>query len=731
MQRLNPKYIRIALIAVSILIVVLLIGGFVAYSKREVMLQKVIAKVKAKAKKDHNLDVKIEGEHFTGLATVAFDAITIVPQGRDSLLKINNFVVGVKLFPLIFGNVKLAEVDMQDGWLNLTDLKGVKNFDFLFRKKKDSTATKSKVDLGEVADNLIKQVLYKIPDNLDMKSFRTIYTNDSSKVTIGVTALIKDGRLTSNIKVNNSDTIWHFAGTMHPSDKNIDISLFADKGKITLPFVEKRFKARVSFDTITTKLNKVDNGGGETKIYSTLSARNLVVNHAALSTTDIVIPSGAIEANIFVGPNYVSVDSSSVIRLKNMTANPYIKYTLNPVKIYEMKVNTGWQNAQDLFDCFPGGTFETLQGIKVVGKLNYKLNFYLDASNPKDVQFDSRLDKDGFKVVGYGKTDFSRLNKPFIYIPYEKGKPMPARDISPKNPNYTPIDQIAPDLRNAVLTAEDPTFYRHNGFVEEAFRKSLATDYIEKKFKRGGSTISMQLVKNAFLSRNKTISRKMEEMLIVWLLENNRIMTKSRMLEVYFNIIEWGRNVYGIGEASRYYFGKTPAELSLGESIYLASIVPKPKSGLYAFLPDGSLNPRLGYYFNLIGNLMEGHGLTAHRDSSYYGMYSVQLKESLRRQIHPDDSANVGRLLRPGTDDEDDDEGPVLINPAAPPQQDAEPEKKPGLFKRILSVFKKDTTDDPKVDTAGKTPKQIRQEKRELKRLQKEREKALKEKGQL
>lgn len=731
MQRLNPKYIRIAIITLVSLLVLLIIGGFIAYSKREVLLQKAIAKAKAKAKKDYNLDVQLINPHFTGLSTVAFTSITVVPQNRDSLLSITKFEVGVKLFPLLFGNVKLAEVNMETGNLNLTNIKGVKNFDFLFRKKKDSTSTGKKADLADLADNLINQVLYKIPDNLEMKSFRVSYTDDSSRVTVATSATIKDGKLTSNIKINNSDTLWHFAGKMHPSDKNIDISLFSDKGKITLPFVEKRFHARVSFDTITTRLNKVENSDGETRIFSTLSARNLVVNHQALSVNDIVVPQGAVDANIFVGPNFVSLDSSSVIYLKKLTAHPYLKYTLNPVKIYEMKVNTGWVNAQDMFDSFPGGTFESLQGIQVAGKLNYKMNFYLDTANPKDVQFDSRLDKDGFKVVKYGVTDFGKLNGDFIYTPYEKGKPMPPRIISNANPNYTPLEEIAPDLRNAVMTAEDPTFYKNNGFVEEAFRKSLATDYIEKKFKRGGSTISMQLVKNAFLSRQKTLARKMEEILIVWMIESNRIMTKNRMLEVYFNIIEWGRNVYGIGEASRYYFGKTPAELTLGESIYLASIVPKPKSGLYAFLPDGTLNPRLTYYFNTIGNLMEGHGLTAHRDSSNYGLYTVRLKESLRRLINPADTGNVSRILKPG---DEDDENDMPVTQFTPPAPAPEPEKKPNFFQRLFGGGKKkDTTkaDEPKVDTAGKTKKQIRQEKRELKRQEKERQKELKERGLL
>jgi len=101
-----------------------------------------------------------------------------------------------------------------------------------------------------------------------------------------------------------------------------------------------------------------------------------LLNHSGLAANDIVVPDGSIEANVFVGTNYVSLDSSSVIHLKKMSAHPFIKYTLNPVKIYELKINTGWLNAQDIFDSFPNGMFESLDGIKVAGKLNYGFNFY-------------------------------------------------------------------------------------------------------------------------------------------------------------------------------------------------------------------------------------------------------------------------------------------------------------------------------------------------------------------
>ena len=742
MRRVNPKYIRIGGIVAAALLLILFIAGYIAYSKREALLQHEITKAKAAAKKDYNLDLEIGSATFNGLSTVAFSDITVVPAQRDSLLSIKKFEISVKLLPLIVGEIKLGDMVLQNAHLNLTDINHVKNFDFLFKRKKDADTTqKTKVDLSELSNKLINEVLYKIPDNLDLKNFLVSFTNDSASFKVLTqAALIKNGHLTSTININNGAATWHVEGRMHPSDKDIDLKLFADGKKVQLPYIDRKYKLKVMFDTLSTRLTKVEHSSGETRIYGYWGVRNLSINQPGVSSSDIVLPDASINANVFVGQNYVSVDSSSVIRIKKLTAHPYVKYTLNPVKIYELKVNTGWINAQDIFDALPQGMFDSLDGMQVAGKLNYNLNFFLNTADPDNVAFDSRLNKDGFRIIRYGKIDLSKLNSPFVYTPYEKGKPMPSRMIGPSNPDFTPLEDISPNLRNAVMTAEDPSFYSNNGFVEEAFRKSLATDYKEKRFKRGGSTISMQLVKNAFLSREKTVARKVEEMLIVWMLVNNHIMTKNRMLEVYFNIIEWGRNVYGIGEGARYYFGKTPSNLTIGESIYMASIVPHPKTGLYAFMPDGTLRPGLAGYFNLIGNLMAGHGY-AQRDSSYYGFADVRLKPSLRREVAPVASSVADSLMNQNNDDD------------APPVVIAEPAKKPNFFQRLFG--KKDTTekkeeakpldakaklkadieklkDDEKkkeaaIDTAGKTRKELRQERRRLRDEEKAQEKALKD----
>lgn len=145
---------------------------------------------------------------------------------------------------------------------------------------------------------------------------------------------------------------------------------------------------------------------------------------------------------------------------------------------------------------------------------------------------------------------------------------------------------------------------QHGGFVEEAFRESIVTNIKQRRFARGGSTISMQLVKNVFLSRNKSVSRKIEEVLIVWLMERQRLVSKERMFEVYLNIIEWGPNVYGIGEAARFYFNKSPDELTLAESIFLASLIPSPKHFKYRFDETGQLKPYMANFFRLVSGRM-------------------------------------------------------------------------------------------------------------------------------
>ena len=216
------------------------------------------------------------------------------------------------------------------------------------------------------------------------------------------------------------------------------------------------------------------------------------------------------------------------------------------------------------------------------------------------LRFSSDLVGQGFSNTDYGNTGLGRMNEEFEYTAYEHDMPVRTFAIGPSNPNFRSLERISPLLQMAILQSEDGGFFYHQGFLPGAIQEALAYDLQVGRFARGGSTISMQLVKNIFLNRHKNIARKLEEALLVWLIENQRITSKERMYEVYLNIVEWGPLVYGACEASRFYFDKEPSDLTVNEAIFLASIIPKPKHFRSVFNPDATLKENQAGYFQLL-----------------------------------------------------------------------------------------------------------------------------------
>jgi len=126
----------------------------------------------------------------------------------------------------------------------------------------------------------------------------------------------------------------------------------------------------------------------------------------------------------------------------------------------------------------------------------------------------------------------------------------------------------------AVTTSEDAGFFAHAGFDFDELRNALAAGAEAGRVVRGGSTISQQLAKNLYLTRERTLARKVREAVITVGLEAT--VPKARLLEIYLNVIEWGPGIHGIGPAARHWFGKDVRDLSPGEAAFLASVIPNP-----------------------------------------------------------------------------------------------------------------------------------------------------------
>lgn len=155
-----------------------------------------------------------------------------------------------------------------------------------------------------------------------------------------------------------------------------------------------------------------------------------------------------------------------------------------------------------------------------------------------------------------------------------KGQYHPLK-VGPKSAYWTPSAAIPPEMKWAVILAEDANFYRHEGIDVKAIKNAIKHDLEKKSFDRGASTITQQVAKNLFLSREKTISRKIKEVILARRMEEE--LTKGRILELYLNVVELGPMVYGVGHGARYYFGKPASALTPRECAFLAAMLPGPR----------------------------------------------------------------------------------------------------------------------------------------------------------
>gem|GEM_PF-3414490 len=167
------------------------------------------------------------------------------------------------------------------------------------------------------------------------------------------------------------------------------------------------------------------------------------------------------------------------------------------------------------------------------------------------------------------------LSMPFTYYPLTKnGRSERGFQTGPMTKNWIDYKKVPYSQRRLIQVSEDASFFVHKGVDLEAIKAAVVAGLTSTSQVRGGSTLTQQLVKNLFLSRDRTALRKVQEIFLTFLLESS--LSKENIFELYMNVIEWGPNIYGLAKASQYYFGKSHNQLSLREMAYLTSIIPGP-----------------------------------------------------------------------------------------------------------------------------------------------------------
>jgi membrane peptidoglycan carboxypeptidase len=271
---------------------------------------------------------------------------------------------------------------------------------------------------------------------------------------------------------------------------------------------------------------------------------------------------------------------------------------------------------QRVLDALPAELTPFLQGFKVAGTFSTDLHTAIDLADLEaPVDLGGKVGIEGCKVTqapDWGNAD--RLLRSFEQtVEYEPGKWM-TFVVGPENQDFVPYAELSPHLVRAIISSEDFGFMRHKGFIPAEFRSALRQNLQRGYFRLGASSITMQMVKNVLLSREKTLSRKLQEMFLTWYLEHH--LSKERILEIYFNVIEFGPGIYGIGRAARHYFGKSARDLTPREAAFFSSILPNPKRRYIQFChASGQVDAKWDTYLKRI--LRKNHERKFMSDAEY------------------------------------------------------------------------------------------------------------------
>ncbi len=264
---------------------------------------------------------------------------------------------------------------------------------------------------------------------------------------------------------------------------------------------------------------------------------------------------------------------------------------LSAVRTFTAEVDFPEQDCGQLFAAIPKELVPHLAEAVFQGSLWFRGAFKVDLEDiRKTIKLDLSGDWDRCRAVSFGPTvNVDALKRDdFVHRVVVKGEDLGVV-VGPGTDAFTQLHRIPKYVQAAAWGTEDLAFFKHHGFKLSLIRRAVILLLERGYFAYGGSTVSQQLVKNLFLYRAKTLSRKLEEAIITWHME--KTLSKDRILELYLNCIEFGPKIWGIKRAAKIYFGKRPDQLSPLEGAFIMANKPDPPYGYYMYR-RGKVNDR-------------------------------------------------------------------------------------------------------------------------------------------
>jgi hypothetical protein len=258
----------------------------------------------------------------------------------------------------------------------------------------------------------------------------------------------------------------------------------------------------------------------------------------------------------------------------------------------------------DLLASVPSEIRGPLDGMAMTGTFGGHAHLALDLAAPPGEGVDLALDlaNDCDVTAEPPAADVTQLATTSEHVFADGSRARVGKD----EPGWVAIRRLRSQVTDAFVSAEDARFFDHHGFDLHQIARSLEVNLRDRKLSRGGSTISQQLIKNAFLTQRRTLDRKIQEAILTWRLEAR--LDKRTILERYLNIIELGPHVFGIGAAAHYWFDSTAHDLTVRQAAFLAALTAEPASMSYRVRHAGGLDPESASRVDVILRAMRKHG---------------------------------------------------------------------------------------------------------------------------
>lgn len=525
-------------------------------------------RIKLELKQKYNKSIDFKSIRFWKFPGFVIKEIEYYDVSKDFSITISALYCKFEMLKLLRRQTIFKEVIIEDGSMKMKR-SGVRND----QKKTDNSAKTYYRRILSESSRLLYQIFAKMPGKVRLANFDIINELAPLKTVSVKDFMISGDSFDYTISNQRSKKYLHYKGKGRiekRTDSGISISnaIFEVESEDKEILLEVK-AAEIKCGIIYTKPN----------CYKFKCSLNLLVTNVGTEIFSLK-QSGKVKlitdvTCIFEESGfYITKPSSICFNKLDFSFSTEFYFKRDPYLNIGLELSNC--SLKDFFESVP--TFQYMGNNASAYSGHIKFSSFLQIRDLPFPKTDFKIDfyKD-LKVAEKKYLNLTYLEYPFKYLVYDEGKFVKEVFLNNGSSGFVDFENISPYLKMSIVASEDRDFYSHKGVDTNGIGLAIVTNIANRKFSRGGSTITMQLVRNLFLNHQKNVSRKIEELFITWIIEEIHSIPKKRILEIYLNIIEFGPGVYGIEEAADFYFSKKPAELTLSESLVLSYIVPRPK----------------------------------------------------------------------------------------------------------------------------------------------------------